>query len=318
VREDAVHHMYEVRPEGQIKTFFVAADFVGPERPQGQAAAIAQRKQLADDSSTRIEEFIADLENTTGPATLAYTIQRNSQDVMLALDHLKSVGIDFNDNLKKIESAYKILKNAAYYREIEVAEARVHIAVEKQKLYDALSKVYEGQDVAKSPFTVPALPNATPQPIQVLRAETVAPEASSSAPAIQDGQENSFVNKALHWISTHNGSSLIHHTLDKRVNYFGSERTSNAFIEQDINSTAHARQMSKPLEIAHEYLFDEPVLDTQRFTHEVSNEYSKNWVGPMLYDSIDVHAKSGWARFTVGYTFINGTTSIYALVLKVQ
>jgi len=74
--------------------------------------------------------------------------------------------------------------------------------------------------------------------------------------------------------------------------------------------------MSNSLKIAHEYLFAATVLYTQRFTHEVSNEYSEKWVGPMLYDSIDVQTERGWVRFTVGYTLVNGTTSIYALVLK--
>jgi hypothetical protein len=85
-----------------------------------------------------------------------------------------------------------------------------------------------------------------------------------------------------------------------------------------IDGPDTSKRLTKSLEIAHEYLFNQPVLHTQKFTHEVSNEYSKHWVGPMLYDSIDVRAQSEWARFTLGYTFINGTTSIYALVLKVQ
>ena len=101
------------------------------------------------------------------------------------------------------------------------------------------------------------------------------------------------------------------------MNYFGNTGMSNDFIEQDVSGTAHVRDMSQSLKIAHEYLFDATILDMQRFTHEVSNEYSKNWVGPMLYDSIDVQTEKGWLRFTVGYTSVNDKTSIYALVLKV-
>ena len=46
--------------------------------------------------------------------------------------------------------------------------------------------------------------------------------------------------------------------------------------------TAHVRQMSTSLEIAHKYLFDTPVLEMQRLTHEVSNEYSEKYGFGML------------------------------------
>jgi hypothetical protein len=178
-----------------------------------------------------------------------------------------------------------------------------------------LSKVYEDQDVAGGQSQVPSLPS---QPIQVPRAERVVLEAHSASTAAQTSGDNSFVSKVLHWISTHDGSSLIGYTVDEHVNYFGGTRMPNAFIEQDVNGTPHVQHVSKPLEIAHSYLFDKPVLNTQNFTHEVSNEYSEHWVGPMLYDSLDVQTKKGWVRFTVGYTVAEDTTAIYALVLKVQ
>jgi hypothetical protein len=305
VGEDPGHGMYQVRPIGKLETFYVSADIVGPTRPLGRESEIAQKHQLADDSSRRIEEFIEDLDKATGPNTLANTIQLNSQDVALALDHLKSVGIYFNDDLKKIEAAYKILKNAAYCPAIEVIAAPMHIAVGKAKLYNSLSKVYQNQGVTESQA------NATPQ---VRRAEIVDPDA----PAVQTSEDNSFVNKVLHWISTHNGSSLVRYTVDEHVNYFGGKRMPNAFIEQDVNDSARVQHVSKPLEIAHAYLFDKQVLNTQNFTHEVSNEYSEHWVGPMLYDSLDVQTQKGWVRFTVGYTVAEDTTAIYALVLKIQ
>jgi len=62
------------------------------------------------------------------------------------------------------------------------------------------------------------------------------------------------------------------------------------------------------------------------FTHEVSNEYSPHWVGPMLYDTITTYTEArefngrvhrATTRFTVGYTVVNGVTNIYAMVLKV-
>jgi hypothetical protein len=61
-------------------------------------------------------------------------------------------------------------------------------------------------------------------------------------------------------------------------------------------------------------------------THEVSNEYSPHWVGPMLYDTISTYTEArefngrihrATTRFTVGYTVVNWVTNIYAMVLKV-
>jgi hypothetical protein len=107
VGEDSGHGMYQVRPVGKLETFYVSADFVGPTRPPGRESEIAQKHQIADDCSTRIAEFIEDLDKAIGLATLA-----NSQDIAIALNNLKGVGIDFNDDLTKIEAAYKVLKNA--------------------------------------------------------------------------------------------------------------------------------------------------------------------------------------------------------------
>jgi type IV secretory pathway TraG/TraD family ATPase VirD4 len=54
--------------------------------------------------------FIEDLDKAIGLATLANTIQLNSQDVAIALINLKGVGIDFNDDLTKIETAEHLSK----------------------------------------------------------------------------------------------------------------------------------------------------------------------------------------------------------------
>jgi hypothetical protein len=69
------------------------------------------------------------------------------------------------------------------------------------------------------------------------------------------------------------------------------------------------------------------VVYPETFTHEVSDEYSSRWDGPMIYDSITVytealenngHLHKARTRFTVGYTIQGGQRiSIYALVLKV-
>jgi uncharacterized protein YecT (DUF1311 family) len=148
VAADSVHGMYQVRPAGKTETFYVPAHIVGRICPRGREAELAQKDQLVNDSSTRIKEFIGDSDNTSGAATLAGTIQRNSQDVALALDHLKRVGIDFSDDLKKIEAAYKIIKNADYYRASEVADAERDVAESKVKLLSAVLKAE--QDLLKA------------------------------------------------------------------------------------------------------------------------------------------------------------------------
>lgn len=62
------------------------------------------------------------------------------------------------------------------------------------------------------------------------------------------------------------------------------------------------------------------------FTHEVSDEYSAHWNGPMIYDAINVYSEvqerhgrlhRAMTRLTVGYTVENGVPTIYALTLKV-
>jgi hypothetical protein len=60
------------------------------------------------------------------------------------------------------------------------------------------------------------------------------------------------------------------------------------------------------------------------FRHDISDEYSSRWDGPMIYDSLTVYQEV-WerngvyhhanVRFTVGYTLPDNR--VYALVLKV-
>ena len=105
------------------------------------------------------------------------------------------------------------------------------------------------------------------------------------------------------------------YTVSGSVNYFGHLRASNAFIRQDMQGDAR------------NYRWDHSVVYPETFTHEVSDEYSSRWDGPMIYDSITVytealenngHLHKARTRFTVGYTIQGGQRiSIYALVLKV-
>ena len=119
------------------------------------------------------------------------------------------------------------------------------------------------------------------------------------------------VDKAL---SGHNWRALAPYLVDGHVNYFGHRLATIQYIARDLESDAVNYPSSRM-----EYYPD-------TFTHEVSNEYSPHWTGPMLYDSINVYSvvteRNGrvhraLTRLTVGYTVNNGVPGIYALVMKV-
>jgi hypothetical protein len=119
------------------------------------------------------------------------------------------------------------------------------------------------------------------------------------------------LNKAL---DTHNWNYVTRFTVSGHVNYFGHAKVSNDFIIKDM------------LDDDRNYSWVKSVIDPDSFTHEISNEYSPHWSGPMNYDSITEYTEAresngrmhrATVRMTVGYTLVNGMPNIYALVLKV-
>jgi hypothetical protein len=77
---------------------------------------------------------------------------------------------------------------------------------------------------------------------------------------------------------------------------------------------------------ARTYTSDHSTVYPETFTHQVSDEYSSRWEGPMIYDSIEMYSEAlennghlhrARTRLTVGYTVRDQHISIYALVLKV-
>ncbi len=118
------------------------------------------------------------------------------------------------------------------------------------------------------------------------------------------------VNDAL---SRHNYNYITRFTSGS-INYFGHLRTSDAYVIRDMQNDAY------------HYFDSHSTYYPDTFTHEVSNEYSPRWSGPMIYDSITTYSETqekggrmhrATIRFTVGYTFVNNVTTIYALVMKV-
>jgi hypothetical protein len=131
-------------PADDTDTFYVSIGLVGLQRPQGKSAENAEKDQLVDDASKRITDYIENLDHTGGVATLENTITSNQEDVKLALDHLKSVGISFDSDLKKIEDAYKIIKDPQNSStELNVISAQQEVTEAKIRLLTAVRKVYQ-------------------------------------------------------------------------------------------------------------------------------------------------------------------------------
>ena len=104
-------------------------------------------------------------------------------------------------------------------------------------------------------------------------------------------------------------------TVDGLVNYFGHKHVTNAYIAQDMQNDSRT------------YSWVRSTVHPNTFTHEVSDQYSSYWSGPMLYDSIDMYSEAlerngklhkATTRLTVGYVIdSSGRPAIYSLSLKV-
>ena len=115
-------------------------------------------------------------------------------------------------------------------------------------------------------------------------------------------------------VNNHDWARLTQFTANGHTNYFGDSYSSNNGIRNEMERDAQVYGQWH----CHWY------PDT--FTHEVSNEYSPHWNGPMIYDSVNVYAEvyevgvrwhRALERITVGYTVVDGQTTIYAIVMKV-
>jgi hypothetical protein len=108
----------------------------------------------------------------------------------------------------------------------------------------------------------------------------------------------------------HNWQDLAPYLADGHVNYFGHRYATVHHIAQDVENDRR------------QYPSSQATYYPDTFTHEISNEYSPHWNGPMLYDSINVYSvvteRNGrvhraLTRLTVCYTLNNEALGIYAL-----
>lgn len=151
----------------------------------------------------------------------------------------------------------------------------------------------------------------TPDPTPEYVAPIPAPVAATGVPSRNPWDFIVGVEKDL---DNHNWRDLEPYLVGGHVNYFGHRKSAISYIARDMDNDKV------------QYPSSQVTYYPNTFTHEISNEFSPNWNGPMLYDSINVYSvvseRNGrvhraMTRLTVGYTLNNGVLGIYALVMKV-
>jgi hypothetical protein len=162
---------------------------------------------------------------------------------------------------------------------------------------------------------LPQPPNLDPNaPLQLPENNRESPAPVHPPTSNPNKSPASFIIALSRALDNHDWQTITNYTMSGSVNYFGHLRVSNAFIRQDMQGDART------------YASDRSAVYPETFTHEVSQEYSSHWDGPMVYDSITVYTEAlenngrlhrAKTRLTVGYTVQDQHISIYALVLKV-
>jgi len=138
---------------------------------------------------------------------------------------------------------------------------------------------------------------------------------SPTPPETRNTAQSDFVVMVNQAINNHDWRTLTGMTVDGLVNYFGHRHFQNAYITQDMQNDSQ------------NYTWVHSTTYPNTFTHEVSDQYSSYWSGPMLYDSINVYSEAlerngklhkALTRLTVGYVIdSSGRSAIYSLTLKV-
>lgn len=237
--------------------------------------------------------------------SLKIVIGKNSFD---AEDCGKSSGPDDMENIQPT-----LVRDRHCYFELPTALVQQGFIL---RLTGFLESSHDIQVALNEPIAevVPTRPMPTPVVQATVQAPTVeatpVPRLETATPVAQ----TLFILDVEKAVNSHDWQTLINHTADGFVNYFGRVHTSNGYIQRDMEQDARTYSS------AHSTRY----LST--FTHEVSSEYSSRWNGPMLYDSIDVYTEiqerhgrlhRATSRFSVGYTLEDGVPTIYSLTQKV-
>lgn len=144
---------------------------------------------------------------------------------------------------------------------------------------------------------------------------TPSPTPPETRPETQNTGQANFVMMVNQAIDNHDWRTLTGMTVDGLVNYFGHRHVRNTYIAQDMQNDSR------------NYAWVHSTASPNTFTHEVSDQYSSYWSGPMLYDSINTYTEAmerngklhkATTRLTVGYVIdSSGRPAIYSLTLKV-
>ncbi len=144
---------------------------------------------------------------------------------------------------------------------------------------------------------------------------TPSPTPPETTSETQSTAQSDFVVTVNQAVNNHDWRTLTGMTVDGLVNYFGHRHFKNASIAQDMQNDSR------------NYTWVHSTTYPNTFTHEVSDQYSSYWSGPMLYDSINVYSEAlerngklhkALTRLTVGYVIdSSGRPAIYSLTLKV-
>jgi Trypsin-like peptidase domain len=144
---------------------------------------------------------------------------------------------------------------------------------------------------------------------------TPSPTLPETRPEPQNTAQANFVTMVNQALDNHDWRTLTAMTVNGLVNYFGHKHVTNAFIAQDMQNDSR------------NYSWVHSTVYPNTFTHEVSDQYSSYWNGPMIYDSINMYSEAmerngklhkATTRLTVGYVVdSSGRPAIYSLTLKV-
>jgi hypothetical protein len=140
------------------------------------------------------------------------------------------------------------------------------------------------------------------------RLTVATPEGVTPTTVYVDGHQVDFVVSIASALNHDDWSTVCAFTQNGFVNYFGHRYSSNAYIIDCISSDTNTYS---------------GVYFPDSFTRQVSQEYSTNWYGPMIYDAVNLYilkqddhgaVTQYLVRFTVGYTVQDDNiVTIYAL-----
>jgi TolB-like protein len=239
-------------------------------------------------------------------------VDRNNVARILAEHQLTASGLVDPENAKKLGQFAGL--DAIVIGTITPLSGTIRVTVkvlatDSAKLLAAASADIPKTNSIRDVMGEPEIAEPMPTP-QVQRTEAPV-EQPTPAPVLEK------VDPSMEWVikvnaalDRHDWRWITQFTVDGHTNYFSHRKVSNQFIANDIANDDR------------QYLEGNSTYHIDTFTHEVSNEYSPAWSGPMLYDSITVDTTAQerdgrrdktTTRFTVGYTYVDRNRRIYAL-----